>query len=97
MMDTFALLRAFSALEAEELRPVAALLGYAGDAPRRHGLHRAWRTVLLAAVIASLLAACGYAAYRATMSHSPWRNWPSAPPPTATRSACWRHGSLNRR
>ena len=65
MLDSFVLLRAFGALDDETVE--ATLRFLQADKPPR--VRRLLRTVLLAAAIAALLAACGYAAYRATMSH----------------------------
>ena len=65
MLDSYTLLRAFGALDDETAECVLRFLQV--DAKPR--VRRLLRTALLAAAIASLLAACGYMAYRATMSH----------------------------
>ena len=65
MLDSMMLLRAFGALDDDTAEAVFSFLR-PGARPR---VRRRLRTVLLAAALAMLLAACGYMAYRATMSH----------------------------
>ena len=65
MLDSTMLLRAFGALDDDTVEETFSFLR-PGAKPR---VRRVLRTVLLAAALTLLLAACGYAAYRATMSH----------------------------
>lgn len=60
-MNEFALLQAMEGIGAEPVREAGALLGYTGQKARK-GRRKLWRTLLLAAVIASLLGVTAYAA-----------------------------------
>ena len=69
MLNAMLLLRAMDGIEEEALLRAGDFLGWEREkhyAPNRRKL---WRTVLAAALLALLLAACGYAVYRAAMSH----------------------------
>ena len=59
-MNEFALLPAMEGIGAEPVREAGALLGYTGQKARK-GRRKLWRTLLLAAVIASLLGVTAYA------------------------------------
>ena len=59
-MNEFALLQAMEGIGAEPVREAGALLGYTGQKARK-GRRKLWRTLLLAAVIASLLGVTAYA------------------------------------
>ena len=59
-MNEFALLKAMEGIGAEPVREAGALLGYTGQKARK-GRRKLWRTLLLAAVIASLLGVTAYA------------------------------------
>lgn len=59
-MNEFALLQAMEGIGAEPVQEAGALLGYTGQKARK-GRRKLWRTLLLAAVIASLLGVTAYA------------------------------------
>ena len=59
-MNEFALLQAMEGIGAKQVQEAGALLGYTGQKARR-GRRKLWRTLLLAAVIASLLGVTAYA------------------------------------
>lgn len=69
MLNEVQILRAFEGAPDEAVESAARLLGLYGPTRRVRKTRTVLRTILLAAVLALLLAACGYAAYRATMSH----------------------------
>lgn len=60
-MNEFALLQAMEGIGAKQVQEAGSLLGYTGQKSRR-GRRKLWRTLLLAAVIASLLGVTAYAA-----------------------------------
>ena len=60
MLNEFALLQAMEGIGAKPVREAGALLGYTGQKARK-GRRKLWRTLLLAAVIASLLGVTAYA------------------------------------
>ena len=59
-MNEFALLQAMEGIGAKQVQEAGALLGYTGQKARK-GRRKLWRTLLLAAVIASLLGVTAYA------------------------------------
>lgn len=59
-MNEYALLQAMEGIGAKQVQEAGSLLGYTGQKSRR-GRRKLWRTLLLAAVIASLLGATAYA------------------------------------
>lgn len=68
MVDALFLLRAMDGIGDRELLLTRDFLEL-GEQSRRRSGRKLWRTVLIAALLALLLAACGYAVYHATMSH----------------------------
>ena len=69
MLNAMLLLRAMDGVGEDALLRAGDFLGWEQEkriAPKRR---KFWRTVLAAALLALLLAACGYAVYRAAMSH----------------------------
>ena len=77
-MKPYTLLLAFGGLDDETAEETMWYLTRGGKArPRRRSMAR---TLLLAAALSLLLAACGFMAYRATMSHR-------EPSPSDARSA----------
>lgn len=60
-MNEYALLQAMEGIGAKQVQEAGALLDYTGQKARK-GRRKLWRTLLLAAVIASLLGATAYAA-----------------------------------
>ena len=69
MLNEMQVLCAVEGAPDEAVESAARLLGLDGERKRALKTRHVLRTVLLAAALALLLAACGYAAYRATMSH----------------------------
>lgn len=70
MVDAYFLLDAMDGIYEEQLMQTKDFLGISDYAPqKRRSPQKLWTTVLIAAILALLLAACGYAVYRATMSH----------------------------
>lgn len=59
-MNEYALLQAMEGIGAKQVQEAGSLLGYTGQKSRR-GRRKLWRTLLLAAVIASLLGVTAYA------------------------------------
>ena len=68
MVDALFLLRAMDGIGDRELLLTRDFLELDEQSRHRSG-RKLWRTVLIAAILALLLAACGYAVYHATMSH----------------------------
>ncbi len=69
MLNAMLLLRAMDGIEEEALLRAGDFLGWEREKRYAPNRRRLWRTVLAAALLALLLAACGYAVYRAAMSH----------------------------
>lgn len=69
MVKAMLLLRAMDGIEEETLLRAGDFLGWEREKRYAPNRRRLWRTVLAAALLALLLAACGYAVYRAAMSH----------------------------
>lgn len=69
MVNAMLLLRAMDGVGEEVLMRAGDFLGWNQKKQHIQGSKRLWRTVLAAALLALLLAACGYAVYRAAMSH----------------------------
>ena len=69
MLNAMLLLRAMDGIEEETLLRAGDFLGWEREKRYAPNRRRLWRTVLAAALLALLLAACGYAVYRAAMSH----------------------------
>ena len=69
MLNAMLLLRAMDGIDEQALLRTGAFLGWNQEKRRASNRRRLWRTVLAAALLALLLAACGYAVYRAAMSH----------------------------
>ena len=69
MVKAMLLLRAMDGIEEEALLRAGDFLGWEREKRYAPNRRRLWRTVLAAALLALLLAACGYAVYRAAMSH----------------------------
>ena len=69
MVKAMFLLRAMDGIEEEALLRAGDFLGWEREKRYAPNRRRLWRTVLAAALLALLLAACGYAVYRAAMSH----------------------------
>lgn len=70
MVDAYFLLEAMDGIHEEQLMRTKDFLGISDYAPqKRRSPRKVWTTVLIAAILALLLAACGYAVYRATMAH----------------------------
>ncbi len=69
MVKAMLLLRAMDGIEEEALLRAGDFLGCEREKRYAPNRRRLWRTVLAAALLALLLAACGYAVYRAAMSH----------------------------
>ena len=69
MLNAMLLLRAMDGIEEEALLRAWDFLGWEREKRYAPNRRRLWRTVLAAALLALLLAACGYAVYRAAMSH----------------------------
>lgn len=61
MLDSFFLLRAMNGIHEEQLLSAQELLGTSNDKPQRHFRRKLWSTLLVAAVIVSLLGATSYA------------------------------------
>ena len=69
-MNAYTLLHAMSGIREDYVLEARDFLGYGeGKAEASHGRRRLWTTLLVAAVLALLLAACGYAVYLAAMSY----------------------------
>ena len=69
MLNAMLLLRAMDGIDEQALLRAGDFLGWEQEKRRASNRRRLWRTVLAAALLALLLAACGYAVYRAAMSH----------------------------
>ena len=69
MVKAMLLLRAMDGVSEDALLRAGEFLGWTRAKPRSFRHRKLWRTVLAAALLALLLAACGYAVYRAAMSH----------------------------
>ena len=70
MVDAYFLLDAMDGIHEKQLMLTKDFLGISDYAPqKRRSPRKLWTTVLIAAILALLLAACGYAGYRATMAH----------------------------
>ena len=69
MVDGWFLLDAMDGIREEQLMLAKDFLGISDYAEQHSSLRRVWATVLIAAILTLLLAACGYAVYRATMEH----------------------------
>lgn len=69
MVKAMLLLRAMDGVSEDALLRAGEFLGWTRAKPRSFRRRKLWRTVLAAALLALLLAACGYAVYRAAMSH----------------------------
>lgn len=69
-MSSYTLLHAMSGIREDYVLEARDFLGYGEEAGQIKQINRKfWSTILIAAILALLLAACGYAVYRATMSH----------------------------
>ena len=69
MLNAMLLLRAMDGIDEEALLRAGDFLAWEREERRARNRRKLWRTVLAAALLALLLAACGYAVYRAAMSH----------------------------
>ncbi len=70
MVDAWFLLDAMDGIREEQLLLAGDFLGLAGpERGKRRGTRKAWTTLLIAAVLALLLAACGYAVSLAAMAY----------------------------
>ena len=69
-MSSYTLLHAMSGIREDYVLEAQDFLGYGEEAGQIKKVNRKlWSTILIAAILMLLLAACGYAVYRATMSH----------------------------
>ena len=69
-MSSYTLLHAMSGIREDYVLEARDFLGYGEEAGQIKQVNRKlWSTILIAAILMLLLAACGYAVYRATMSH----------------------------
>ena len=69
MLNAMLLLRAMDGIDEEALLRAGDFLAWEREKRHSPSRRKLWRTVLAAALLALLLAACGYAVYRAAMSH----------------------------
>ena len=70
MVDSYFLMDAMEGIYEEDLLLVERFLGLSDQGSyRRRSLRNVWKTVLIAAILTLLLAACGYTVYRATMAY----------------------------
>lgn len=70
MVDSYFLMDAMEGVYEEDLLLVQGFLGLSDQGSyRRRSVRNVWRTVLIAAILTLLLAACGYTVYRATMAY----------------------------
>lgn len=69
-MNSYTLLHAMSGIREDYVLEAQDFLGYGEEAGQIKRVNRKlWSTILIAAILMLLLAACSYAVYRATMSH----------------------------
>lgn len=69
MLTNNALLRAMNGVREAYVLDTVRALDLLRDGRTAHGGRKAWRAALIAALLSLLLAACGYAVYRATMEY----------------------------
>ena len=69
MLNAMLLLRAMDGVSQDALLRAGEFLGWEQEKGHSPSHRKLWRTVLAAALLALLLAACGYVVYRAAMSH----------------------------
>ena len=69
MLDSFALLSAMGGIREKHVLDTMNYFDLMGEKPNHRSIRKIWGTVLIAAILMLLLAACGYAVYRATMAH----------------------------
>lgn len=69
MLDSFVLLSAMGGIREGHVLDTINYFGIMDEKPNHRSIRKVWSAVLIAAILMLLLAACGYAVYRATMAH----------------------------